>query len=985
MSRPRTFVCLPKAILLPGIAIGLLCGLLSLAGPACAAQQAVSSGRLETVADFPSQFVPSRDIYVWLPDSYDGERPHAVLYMHDGDNLFDAGTTWNGQEWGVDEVGARLLAAGAVRDFIVVGIPNAGPERAAEYLPQKPFEAMPLAEQEALYSFEHEGIGRVYNGAIRSDAYLRFLVEELKPWVDAHYATLPDRDDTFIMGSSMGGLISVYAISEYPQVFGGAACLSTHWPGSYPGAQAFSQQMQEYLRENLPAPSDHYLWFDFGSEGLDDSYASYQKAVDGILRNAGYDIPHWISYEDVGAGHNEDAWRGRLQYPLTFLLAPRAAPLPVLASVASPDGRSVFSLRINERGEPRYSITRNDEVLIADSRLGLRFRDRPELGQGFALVATERSARDSSWEQPWGERRLVRDHHNELFLQFADDSGRIFGLRVRAFDDGIGFRYEVPAQPGFEGEIDIVDELTEFTVPKQSTAWWIPGRRYNRYEYLYRHGPVEEIEMAHTPMTLRTAAGTHLSLHEAALTDFAAYVLDQRRDRVLQTNLTPWSDGIRVRTQAPFQTPWRTVQVADSAAGLLDSTLILNLNEPNRLGDVSWVQPGKYIGIWWAMHIRKRTWGSGPIHGATTAETERYMDFAAQHGFDGVLVEGWNIGWDGDWFHNGDLFSFTEPYPDFDIEAIAAYGLERGVRLIGHHETSGNVSNYAAQMDAAFDLYQRLGVRQVKTGYVADGGGIKRVDANGLAHYEWHDGQFMVAEYLRSVTEAARRQISINTHEPIKDTGLRRSYPNWLAREGARGQEFNAWGDPGNPPEHEVNLAFTRLLAGPMDYTPGIFDLAPFGLDSKFRPQSTLARQLALYVTIYSPVQMAADLPENYSARPDAFRFIEDVPTDWEQSLGLAGELGDYVVFARRERGGDDWYLGAITDEEARDLAVPLDFLDANRRYTAQIYRDGEGADWRRNPYAIVIEERLVGPGDSLQLWLAPGGGTAIRFRAENE
>jgi alpha-glucosidase len=331
---------------------------------------------------------------------------------------------------------------------------------------------------------------------------------------------------------------------------------------------------------------------------------------------------------------------------------------------------------------------------------------------------------------------------------------------------------------------------------------------------------------------------------------------------------------------------------------------------------------------------------------------------------------------------HGDLFSFTQPYPDFDLRAIGEYGRKSGVRLIGHHETAGSVSHYARQMGAAFDLYQSVGVRQVKTGYVADGGNIKRVDDNGVVHYEWHDGQFMVDEYLRSVTEAAKRRISINSHEPIKDTGLRRTYPNWISREGAKGQEYNAWGDPPNPPEHTAMLAFTRMLAGPMDFTPGIFDLMPYGPDSIHRVQTTLARQLALYVVLYSPIQMAADLPENYEARPDAFQFIVDVPTDWEESIALAGEVGDYVVIARQERGGQDWYLGAATDEEARKLDLPLDFLAEGAGYTAQIYRDGFHANWKTNPYALAIEERPVQRGDVLGLRLAPGGGAAVRFKA---
>jgi alpha-glucosidase len=945
----------------------------------------VSAGQLVTVENFPSEFVPTRNILVWLPDGYEegaaAGRRYAVLYMHDGDSLFDAASTWNRQEWGVDEALFRLLGEGAVRDVIVVGIPNAGAERAIEYLPQKPFEAMAEADREALVDRMHPQLGRIYTGPIRSDAYLRFLVEELKPYIDGHYATQADRDNTFVMGSSMGGLISLYAISEYPDAFGGAACLSTHWPGGDPGGIAFSQQMQEYLKRSLPQPEGHRLWFDYGSEGLDASYREHQAKVDHIVRNREYGNDRWITYHDPDADHNENAWRARLHHPLKFLLAPRPAAPEVLARIASPDGRNEFSLLIDHAGQPRYSVMRNGESVVTDSRLGLRFAGQAEFGKGFKLVSQGRSSRDETWEQPWGERRWVRDHHEEQQLRFEDADGRRFDLRVRAFDDGVAFRYEVPEQSGLE-QVNIVEELTEFVLPQDSTAWWIPGRRYNRYEYLYHTTGLEEIETAHTPMTVRTPAGTHLSIHEAALTDYAGFVLDQRRERVFQTNLTPWSDGVRVKTSAPFKTPWRTLQLADEAIGLLNSSLILNLNEPNVLGDVSWVEPGKYVGIWWAMHIRNRTWGSGPIHGATTEEAMRYMDFAAKYGFDGVLVEGWNVGWDGDWFHNGDLFRFAEPYPDFDIRAVGEYGRQKGVRLIGHHETSGNVTNYAAQIDAAFDLYESVGVRQVKTGYVADGGDIKRVDGNGLVHYEWHDGQFTIGEYLRSVTEAAKRRISINTHEPVKDTGLRRTYPNWLSREGARGQEFNAWGVPPNPPEHTAILPYTRMLSGPMDFTPGIFDLTPFGTDSPHRVQTTLAKQLALYVTIYSPIQMAADLPENYEARPDALQFIVDVPTDWEESIALAGEVGDYVVFARRERGGDDWYLGAVTDEEGRQQDLRLDFLEEGRSYTAQIYRDGFHANWKTNPYALVIEERELRHGDVLPLRLAPGGGVAVRFVA---
>ena len=483
----------------------------------------------------------------------------------------------------------------------------------------------------------------------------------------------------------------------------------------------------------------------------------------------------------------------------------------------------------------------------------------------------------------------------------AEDPAREFDLRLRVFDDGIGFRYEVPQQR-YYGEVAIVDEITEFHLPQDATAWWIPGFGWNRHEFIYKRTPARDIELANTPMTLRTPDGVHVSIHEAALVDYAGFVLDQRRDGIFKTNLTPWSDGIRVKTRAPFVTPWRTIQISPDAVGLLNSDLILNLNEPNKLGDVSWVEPGKYVGIWWAMHVEEKTWGSGPKHGATTEETKRYIDFAAKHGFDGVLVEGWNTGWDGDWFYNGAIFSFTESYPDFDIDAVTEYGLQRGVRLIGHHETSGHVTNYENQMLDAYDLYESVGVRQIKTGYVADGGTLMRVD-DGVLKYEWHDGQFSSRHHVKVLEEAAKRKISINTHEPIKDTGLRRTYPNWISREGARGQEFNAWGNPVNPPDHNVTLVYTRMLSGPMDFTPGIFNLSSTRDGVEYRVKSTLAHQLALYVVLYSPIQMAADLPRHYEARPDAFQFIKDVPTDWEESIALAGEVADHVVFARKERG----------------------------------------------------------------------------------
>ena len=651
-------------------------------------------------------------------------------------------------------------------------------------------------------------------------------------------------------------------------------------------------------------------------------------------------------------------------------------------SVTSPDGNIELIL---DDTHLSYKVQFHGQQVIAPSALGFRFLQLPALGEGYKITGHSRNSVNQNWQQPWGERATVLDQHNELAVTLKHPERKApFTLRVKLFNDGLGFRYEVPQQG--VAKLDIIDELTEFRISdsKQSTAWWIPGRGWNRYEMLYRTTALNEVDRAHTPFTFKLPSGVHLSIHEAALVDFAAMVLDQQRDGVLKSDLTPWSDGIRVKTNGSFTTPWRTIQIANNAVGLINSDLILNLNEPNKLGDVSWVKPGKYAGIWWGMHLATQTWGSGPKHGATTENTKQYIDFAAKNGFDGVLVEGWNIGWDGEWFLNGAVFNFTKPYPDFDFAAISAYGKEKGVKLIGHHETSGHISNYEAQMADAYDLYAKHGISQIKTGYVADGGQATRIDENGIERKEWHDGQLMVNHYLYSVTEAAKRQLSINTHEPIKDTGLRRTYPNWLSREGARGQEYNAWGSPPNPPEHTAMLPFTRMLSGPMDFTPGIFNLAYKGLDAENRVRTTLAKQLALYVVLYSPIQMVADLPEHYDAHPAALQFIKDVPTDWAQSKALQGEVGDFVVFARQDKHSDDWYVGALTDEKPRTVTVKLDFLPAGKRFSAQIYRDGKDADWRTKPYEMISEQQSVTANDSLTLPVTSSGGAAIRFKAEN-
>ncbi|MEJ2503419.1 MAG: glycoside hydrolase family 97 catalytic domain-containing protein, partial [Gemmatimonadota bacterium] len=466
---------------------------------------------------------------------------------------------------------------------------------------------------------------------------------------------------------------------------------------------------------------------------------------------------------------------------------------------------------------------------------------------------------------------------------------------------------------------------------------------------------------------------------EADLVDYGAMDLEGTNTRTLETTLAAWADGVKVRGSAPFVSPWRTIEMADRAEDLQPSTIALNLNPPSRIEDTSWIEPMKYVGIWWGMHIRTETWESGPRHGATTANAKRYIDFAAENGIGGLLVEGWNIGWDGDWIQNADLFSFTEPYPDYDLEEVAAYAEANGVELIGHNETSMGIRNYESQIDDAFALYERLGINAIKTGYVGD------KTAEGHDHH----GQYMVNHWRRVIEKAAEHRIMVNAHEPIKDTGERRTWPNMMTREGARGSEYDAWGgEGGNPPEHATILFFTRLHSGPMDYTPGIFDvLLASALDpegprepTQSRPRTTLAKQLAFYVVLYSPLQMAADLPENYEGEP-AFQFIRDVPVDWETTEVLEGKIGDYVVVARQERDGDAWYVGAITDEEPRTFEVPLDFLTPGRSYVAEIYADGEGAHWLTDPLPVEISERAVDATTTLTVELAPGGGQAIRIR----
>ena len=654
---------------------------------------------------------------------------------------------------------------------------------------------------------------------------------------------------------------------------------------------------------------------------------------------------------------------------------------PNSLQVSSPDQtlQVVFTL---EKGKPSYRILRFGQELIGPSRLGFLLKNQQALSENFTIASTKMRSFDETWIQPWGEKKEIRNCYNELRIGLTETTKRPRTMEIvfRVYDDGIGFRYEIPKQNHLD-RFEIQDELTEFALAQNAKAWWIPAFQPNRYEYLYRCTPVSEINVVHTPLTLETPNGIYLSIHEAALVDYASMTLALTEKNTLKAELVPWSDGVKVKTQTPMKSPWRTIQIADDPGGLITSYLILNLNEPNQLKDISWIRPQKYIGIWWAMHLGIATWSTGPKHGATTENAKRYIDFAAKYGFDGVLIEGWNVGWDGDWVAHGDQFQFTQPTPDFDIEEVARYAREKGVELIGHHETGGAVLNYEKQLKDAFAFYEKLGVHTVKTGYVNFGQSIKRIDENGHEQKEWHHGQFMVRHHQKVVEEAAKHHIMIDIHEPIKDTGLRRTYPNLLTREGARGQEYDAWdAEGGNPPEHQTILPFTRLLAGPMDYTPGIFGLTFPEIRPKNQVNTTLAKQLALYVIIYSPLQMAADLPENYEKNPEPFKFILDVPVDWEDTKVLHARIGDYVTIVRKDRKSDDWYLGSITDEEGRILEAPLYFLEPGYSYLAEIYRDGDLAHWKNNPYDIIIEKQIVNASTVIKLKLAPGGGQAIRF-----
>jgi hypothetical protein len=688
---------------------------------------------------------------------------------------------------------------------------------------------------------------------------------------------------------------------------------------------------------------------------------------------------------------------------LLLLLAFTAYKAPAQQiSLSSPDGNVRLNVSLAATGELSYSLNYKNRPVLLPSTLGMQFREPSVSLTQFTMVKADSSSYDQTWKPVWGEYASIRDQHRELKLSLRDRSGSeiLVNLVFRVFNEGLGFRYEFPTQQKLTHFV-LADERSQFRLAGDHKTFWIPGD-YDSNEFTYNETKLSEVDAGsgkfsqeihaktffdknavQTPLMMKTADGLYINLHEAALLNYPAMnLVVDKSTFTLNSHLVPDAVGNKAYLQAPAKTPWRTVIVSDRATDIVAANrMILNLNEPTRLTNTSWIKPQKYVGVWWEMHVGKSSWDfSGEQvgsqqrtrvpHGATTANVKRYIDFAAQHGFDGVLVEGWNAGWE-DWFGKWeeDVFDFVTPYPDYDIKELSRYAKQKKVKIIMHHETSGSVTNYERWMDTAYRFMLNHGMNSVKTGYVG------RIIPRG----EHHDGQWMINHFARVAEKTGRYGIMVDAHESVRLTGLHRTYPNWLASEAARGNEFNAWSS-GNPPAHETILPFTRLMGGPMDYTPGIFQIKMNYYDTSKKEQvhTTLTKQLALYITLYSPLQMAADLPENYARYMDAFQFIKDVAVDWDDTKVLAAEPGDFLVIARKAKGSPNWFLGAITDEEARRLAGDLSFLEKGQRYVATIYRDAPNAHWEKNPQAYVIEKFLVDNTTKLNMALVPGGGTAV-------
>jgi len=680
-------------------------------------------------------------------------------------------------------------------------------------------------------------------------------------------------------------------------------------------------------------------------------------------------------------------------------------------NVSSPSKTISLSFKLSSDGKPTYSVSYKTKPIVKESTLGIAIKESKSLETNFSIDNIVQKSFNETWQPVLGEQLNIKNNYNEMTVALSQPStDRKINIIFRVFDEGIAFRYEFPKQKNLNYFI-ISDEKSQFNLVGNHKAFWIPGD-YDSQEYAYNETKLSEIDNSkldlnngigvktiassfrvQSPLMMKSADGIYINVFEAAVVNYPIMHLDvDTKSFGLTSNLVPNAIGDKAYLQAPCVSPWRTIMMSDDAREIVSSKMILNLNEPSKIEDTSWIKPMKYVGVWWEMHVGKSTWdyagsqnaqnaADGTLkpsgkHGATTENTKKYIDFAAKNGFDGVLVEGWNVGWE-DWFGNWkeEVFDFTTPYPDYNLKEVNDYAKSKGIKMIMHHETSGSVANYERHLDRALNLMKEYGYPAAKSGYVG------RIIPRG----EFHDGQTMVNHFNFVARRFADYKLMVNSHESSRPTGYSRTYPNYIAAEAARGNEFNAW-SVGNPPMHETILPFTRLLGGPMDYTPGIFEIKMSYYDKTKTEQvhTTLAKQLALYVTMYSPLQMAADLPENYERYADAFQFIKDVAVDWQDSKYLEAEPGDYLTVARKEKNGERWFLGAITDENARKTEIKLDFLTPNKKYQAIIYQDGTDADWKNNPKSYAIKTIEVTSKSKIKLNLANGGGTAISFKPIN-
>ena len=667
-----------------------------------------------------------------------------------------------------------------------------------------------------------------------------------------------------------------------------------------------------------------------------------------------------------------------------------------------------LSVSMNANGTPVYSVAYKNKTIVSPSQLGFSLADDTNFHSGFEVIGSEMSSFDQTWQPIWGEVKNIRNHYKQVTLHLKQKNGnhRLLDIVFRVFEDGVGFRYVFPKQSNLKYFV-VTDELTQFNLTSDNKTFWIPGD-YDSNEYPYTISRISEIDNAsmvakstaiavriapdtkavQTPLMMKTPDGVYINIHEAALLNYSAMQLHVENSNYhLTASLVPDAYGNKAYLHAPSHTPWRTIIISDKATDILASKMILNLNEPSKTSNTSWIMPMKFVGVWWEMQTGKGTWNysdypdslgkDGKLipngkHSANTANVKKYIDFAAASHIKGVLVEGWNTGWE-DWFGNWkeNVFDFVTPYPDYHVKEIVSYAKSKGVSMIMHNETSGSATNYERQLDTAYRFMNRFGFPAVKTGYVG------KIIPRG----EHHDGQWMVNHYERVAEKALEHHVMIDMHEPMRPTGVHRTYPNWMANEAARGNEYNAFTDEGNTPEHETILPFTRLMGGPMDYTPGIFKLKGYaGYAPDRQLHSTLAKQLALYVTLYSPIQMAADLPENYLAKPDAFQFIKDVAVDWDDTKILEAEPGEYITIARKEKGNNNWFLGAITNANGRSADISLQFLQPGKKYIATIYADAADADYQKKPEAYQITKKTVTADMTIHLVLANGGGAAVSF-----